>query len=177
MKKLLVLLLTVSFSVWAAPRDCSAIDSAVKADLKALGKYFEGGNETLKTKSKRPLEMVKEFLVATYDADTAENYDLKKNSKSIPSEGSEAGTTSAKAAKGAIWGTAEEWYLNGDSDDEIQKTREGIESAIEKLFSHHLKYGYDAGAQGWGGSPATNLLFLNPRCKTLYSFFLGITHD
>ncbi len=177
MKRSILLGLIISLSAWAGPFDCRKANREMQKDLKALGKYLEGGSDSMKTKSNNPMEMVKEYVKTQNDGDLS-GYSFKERAKGIPTGESEAGTTYSSVALGAIMDTVDTWYLGEDSDSaEAKAKRKKIKAAAEKTLSNRLIPAYDAGAQGWGGSPATNLLYLSPKCKTVFSLFLGIVHD
>lgn len=179
MKAFLVLTFVSLFAVHAGAASCSDKNKLIQADLDALGNLMDSGGKLLKTKSNKPLEMVKEYIDSEYDGDS-DSYEYKSNVTSITTDASEAGTATTKAAMTAIMDTAETWYVTADgslSKEEEDANRSKIRAAAVKLLRHRLKFGYDASAQGWGGSPANNLLMIDTKCKVVHSFFLGISHD
>jgi len=169
------LVLVASWAFTAEAKvNCTARNKKVQKDLDTLGAYMDSGGKLLKTKSNKPTEMITEWLADEYGADN--ETPVLSWSESIGE--SEAGTTYARVGISAIMGNAETWYLDEDGDEPQDKDRKAkIKAAAVKLVGHRLTWGYDGNAQGWGGSPAVNVLLIDKECKVVHSLFLGITHD
>ncbi len=172
MKQTLFVLLALVFSStgFAKQIDCKARINAVRADLHALGELMDSSPDYTKTKSNKPLEMVKEYIEKKYPG---EEYTFEENAKDVD-DSAVAGTCSASVGISLIQGTADTWY---NEDGEGKDKSKVIEKAAERLRRHKLPFGFEGGAQGWGGSPASYVLLLDTECKAVHSFFLGISHD
>lgn len=162
-----VMVFSVVSCVFAAD-DCRSLKAALKKDINALAKYLDTSAEVRKTKASDAKSMVREFI------QEPELYSFNWNVKSISGD-MEAGTITRGGAYDAILNTAETYYAE-DADGNNQMR--AIQKATYQALSHKdVFYGYDSGAQGWGGSPATDLYFLIPDCQTTMVLFLGISHD
>ena len=82
------------------------------------------------------------------------------------------------AVGATIEGCFHTWFGQDESGSLDPKKAKKFEAAMDELFANSdLAFGFDAGVQGWGGSPAINLFVMIPECHVAYPLFLGITHD
>ena len=154
-------------TLFAAKLDCRKLEKQLEKDTNAVSAFLAGGSTRFRTKSSELKSMVAEFVTDQYGDEFS--VDQVLGFEDNVEADTDVGLVRSSRAVQEILNTASEWYESAD--------RKKLDAAIKRLRKNRVIYALDTTSQGWGGSPASNVLLMLPHCKSMHVLFRGIVTD